>query len=94
MTNRLGYKKINQFLTEDTLSLINSEILEIFKKPTINFSNGYIKIHPHTKAIPFPFIYIRSTNLIEIAIDVYDKIIESGLSNDSSALSLAALGFS
>ncbi|MCH9769344.1 MAG: hypothetical protein K0U12_00545 [Gammaproteobacteria bacterium] len=51
----------------------------IILKPTINFSKGYINTSRGTKAIRFPFIYIKSINWMEVAIDAHKAIGRSGL---------------
>jgi hypothetical protein len=82
-----GFTKIKKFINEDFIHDLNFELDEIFKFATINYSNGYIRISNFTKGVPFPFIYIKSTNLMEFVIDVAECIQNQGVDLNKLTLS-------
>ena len=70
----LGFAKIAGFVDDKFVSDLNTELDSIFKTATINGCFGYIKSSKYTKAVPFPFVYIKSANLMNFIIDVADRI--------------------
>lgn len=87
MTKEKGWLLIKSFLNTKSVKLLNEELLGLFREATINFSYGYIKVQPFTKAVPFPLIYLRSINLTELVIDTYLQIEKSGLMTHPVCLS-------
>lgn len=69
-----GYLQIRNFVNDKLIASLNNELDEIFKSPTINGSYGYIRFGKNIKAVPFPFIYIKSLNLMEMVIDIADRL--------------------
>lgn len=67
-----GSQLKKEFISHEIVTKLNRELDEIFASPTINSSKGYIKTSNVVKTVPFPFVFIRSVNLLELAIDVAD----------------------
>lgn len=82
-----GFKKIKNFIAGDFIKHLNHELDEIFKCATINYSNGYIKISNFTKGVPFPFVYIKSHNLMNFVVDVAEQIKKEGVDINKLILS-------
>lgn len=82
-----GCIKIQGFESKHALQALNAELDEIFRSPTINFSYGYIRISKICKAVPIPFVFIRSLNLINLVGRVVNIFEQHGIEKDTYYLS-------
>ena len=77
--NEEGYGVITNYLQEDTVKKINRELDELFNQILFNgFNKGSITLDKtySREAITTPCINIKSINLMELIIDVFNLVVD------------------
>ena len=62
----LGYIPPIPVLNHCELGIINNELDAIFKKPSINFSFGFIRVDKTRKSVPMPLVFLRQYDLLAL----------------------------
>lgn len=72
-----GYSIFRSFLPAERINVLNKELDRLFDQPTYNGQLGSVypkSVQSKCKSIFLPTVSIRSTNLLEIAIDISNQI--------------------